>query len=662
MAHQSVLSSIEIDNQLDNILFGYLKDNFVTIIEDFRLNMDIVQSYDIDDTTINNPKIIEVLRNINPELRSGTFHILYLKCLYDLFTKYKTDPKYETHEFFFKTVVGVLKPYEINTIKKSILINLVKYSSQYCETILNMKNPEYISPLSSIFCRADYYKCNKCGLLELLQVLKLESNKVSKYVTTLDKYYQNLDIIYKYCGVFDVLENRFEHHLDFEKMVGLVENEDYLNLEFLHNRAFTDYLVEFFNVENIDLHTYEYMTGGVNSGVGKVIYNLSSEHQLEVVIKNNGRSRSDGSQSDNTYYEYLVGLCLNRIRNRFPFFYITIGAFKFTPEDYNRLAYESTNPIDHLIPIDNLSNEILESCRTNHYGIATQKIVGKNFNYFLKNLNPDNFFDVYACYYLIYFMLDSIKNVYTHYDLHGNNVMIYELPDNKHITINARYNDGRNVELKTRLLPVLIDYGKNYIDCNNYEQTIINKSTKILTRICNNDNRVGGPCNDVCGNKKGYRQTSDRDKHNESNPNEFIFKDPRKACNVGSNNISTDLRLLWNPSDYGSPNTYHDKINRILRDLKSQNIIQENIETLFNYIKKPVFKTTNNIYATEIPENSCSLDRQTYPNNVSDAHTLLYLVYSDARVNRYVNTRFPDELSYGTLNLYEDREFEFLLN
>ena len=65
--------------------------------------------------------------------------------------------------------------------------------------------------------------------------------------------------------------------------------------------------------------------------------------------------------------------------------------------------------------------------------------------------------------YQVYFALSEVCNNFTHYDLHTDNVLLFEPVVNKYIHYHYTNKDGSTCSFKSRYIVKMIDYGRSYI-------------------------------------------------------------------------------------------------------------------------------------------------------------------------------------------------------
>jgi hypothetical protein len=220
-----------------------------------------------------------------------------------------------------------------------------------------------------------------------------------------------------------------------------------------------------------------------NPSLNGSTYNITYEdiaglQWIDLVLK-----VSNSQQSDNTYYEYYVGNCINEFKKLFPnfvhtFCYVKIDSglnalLRASPSynDYDNFTANTDFKVykdNELINIDNIkigctdnaiSGLLIQSCgKIDSYDFFTDMNI-------LSNINK-HFFDIQI---QVYSMLVALGDSFTHYDLHGNNVMIYNLGAPIQIIYyigNTQPVDQREkIIIHTQYMPILIDYGRAHVKC-----------------------------------------------------------------------------------------------------------------------------------------------------------------------------------------------------
>lgn len=270
------------------------------------------------------------------------------------------------------------------------------------------------------------------------------------------------------------------------------------------------------------------------------------------------------SYSDSVLYEHFVGKTfINKYLNIFPCFVETYNLYEITPnsKEFIKHAKKSTLNLNNwltIIPdkdefkINEIAKKSCEYGKTNNLGMLIQHY--DNFRSIDDVTNGDDFYDVYNLLYQIYFTLYCMKDVFTHYDLHGSNVMAYKpYVGNKYVEMNYHLNDGTIIKFPTERLMKIIDYGRchfNHVVNGNVENTEM-----IVDTLCSDlssPDYTKDSCYGIsaygyekfCGETYGMRSVFGE--------NEFIPQINTYGRNFGSfsyihpskNNVSHDLRLF----------------------------------------------------------------------------------------------------------------------
>ena len=280
--------------------------------------------------------------------------------------------------------------------------------------------------------------------------------------------------------------------------------------------------------------------------------------------------------ADNLMYEYFVGLMINKLAEQAPCFVETYGHFKYKPDRYfqsdmyrekfqNEVpGYKDLKKI--LIP--HKPNKIYydDSCENSiNQCILLQHIKGaKSIGDKLYSRVPDYDFimnDFLYAIYQIYYVLGRKRYVFTHYDLHPDNVILYKPVEGKYIQFHYHLGPTmRPLSFKSQYIAKMIDYGRSFINLNKQSNSETYYNDLCLEESCNYDG-------EQCGDESGYGwmpppQTED---------NHYISS--------SLNNISHDLRLLsnllpimpWNEEPFKSNTRIHSILENILVRVKYEN-------------------------------------------------------------------------------------------
>jgi hypothetical protein len=145
---------------------------------------------------------------------------------------------------------------------------------------------------------------------------------------------------------------------------------------------------------------------------------------------------SSDPTSDNLFYEYYVGkFFINKYIHILPCFVETYDYYLFKNRDVWAVSVNAANSGNfHKVPISKCitRKEIKETDYTNFTQSCKDKALGciliQHFDRFqsLYSYAHNENFDVCTSLFQIYFGLNCLYNIYTHYDLHAGNVGLYK--------------------------------------------------------------------------------------------------------------------------------------------------------------------------------------------------------------------------------------------
>ena len=264
--------------------------------------------------------------------------------------------------------------------------------------------------------------------------------------------------------------------------------------------------------QHFDFASFNHMTSsnriGVqsNNGFVKLIEYQHKGYLAHAVLKSAMRPTSD-----NLYYEYLVGKFINKQIIYYPCFLETYEAFRYKTDvrwDYFRqhsrvhkgILKASLIKFDELLPrsID-VEDSLSKSCLYSQYIAILIQSLKDSVTFHTMMRNPE-FVHQEMVYVLfqIYMPLMCLENVFTHYDLHDSNVLIYEPIPQHFIQYHYHMPDGTVVSFKSSYIAKIIDYGRCfYNDVSNPD--IDGTSQTVHSSLCRQRE-----CRPTCGIEKGY--------------------------------------------------------------------------------------------------------------------------------------------------------------
>jgi hypothetical protein len=263
--------------------------------------------------------------------------------------------------------------------------------------------------------------------------------------------------------------------------------------------------------------------------------------------------------SDNLYYEYYVGKkFINHYNSIFPCFLETYSLLKIKNDRMFNKFLKNRDTVTDLSTLFNTVTQVDDpavSCEQNeNYCVMIQ-----HFNRFIslhdltasiypvdQDVRKDRY-DLPTICYQLYFALDLLKDIYTHYDLHANNVLLYKPYVGKNYVLMKYHTlSGKIIQFKTEYIAKIIDYGRNFFDTYSFDPDGFTNSDDFVRKICKSKQ-----CNPDCGVNRGYKRI--RGEYGEKDA-DFIY--PNRP------NISHDLRLLTNGiSEYLISQNFFDELH-----------------------------------------------------------------------------------------------------
>jgi hypothetical protein len=263
-------------------------------------------------------------------------------------------------------------------------------------------------------------------------------------------------------------------------------------------------IFDFFNgFTNFDYLTSVNSIGAVSAnGFVKELEYEREEYKANAILKS-----AKEKESDNLMYEYWVGLIINsKFLNYVPCFIETYGHYRYRKEsDWYTFQREKQSKVDlntMLIPFRKGILDYDESCTySKTMCILVQHIKGAaSIGDKIITRTPDlNFIinDLLYSFYQIYYALGLFSSVFTHYDLHPYNVILYKPVENKYIEFHYHLPDGTIINFKSQYIAKTIDYGRCFV----YKQGFNSKS--YYDDLC----KYAPACNEngeTCGDDSGY--------------------------------------------------------------------------------------------------------------------------------------------------------------
>jgi hypothetical protein len=329
--------------------------------------------------------------------------------------------------------------------------------------------------------------------------------------------------------------------------------------------------------------------------------------------------------ADNLLYEYLVGQYINKQCRIFPCFVETYGWFTYkTHAEWEIMRHNSRNLIDipstylQLQPSVINDNSFEIACSQSKYlALLIQHIKdAKSLDSMSKTVRFVKY-HLPQVLYQLYMPLSTLANTFSHYDLHLNNVLIYEPVKGQYIDYHYKLIDGTSIHFKSPYIAKIIDYGRSF-----FEDEDSNVSSKsVHAKICKTKK-----CNPKCGDDFGFTILNPEDF-----PGSFFYISSSKR------NMSHDLQLM----------------NYLFIIQHHQSVIFKHNPDLYRLLNKLLYgngitKQQHKQYGTMEETNSGLPEKIA---NVIDAEHALRAFLSESKID---DPMYDKMKSLGTLTIHQD--------
>jgi hypothetical protein len=209
--------------------------------------------------------------------------------------------------------------------------------------------------------------------------------------------------------------------------------------------------------------------------------------------------------ADNLLYEYIVGLYMNQLNKQYPCFLETYGYYMYNNDKYWKRLQKDKPVTDISILKKGLTFfkdvDFYNGCKSSQQiAILIQHL--KNIQS-LDDLSREPDFiqnELMWVLYQLYAPLGKLKNNFTHYDLHMNNIYIYEPVAGSYIEYHY-YDTTSTVSFKSSYMLKIIDYGRSFFkdDLNNTDSKHIYETQLCPEEECNEPEDERGTCGSHVG-------------------------------------------------------------------------------------------------------------------------------------------------------------------
>ena len=232
----------------------------------------------------------------------------------------------------------------------------------------------------------------------------------------------------------------------------------------------------------------------VNGFVREIHYAEQNYHSYAIL------KSSTKASADNLMYEYNVGLYVNQLNICLPCCLETYGLYRYRyPNHWEQAKTKHIDASTLHSMLEPININYMLGCQESTYlAIMIQHIKGVSLRTKIQELlnTPFNFECLYLLYQ-IYMSLNACKNTFTHYDLHGENVIVFEPTQGKYIQYHYHIKN-KVTSFKSKYMAKIIDYGRSYFK----NQRTKESSLKVYKEVCK-------LCTPDCGTDAGFAYLKD---------------------------------------------------------------------------------------------------------------------------------------------------------
>lgn len=420
-------------------------------------------------------------------------------------------------------------------------------------------------------------------------------------------------------------------------------------------------LKHFDEFTNFDLLTKPAKTIGSVSANGFV---KELTYERDGYVANAILKSSSNNMSDNLMYEALVGMGINEFGLKYSCFVDTYRVYKYELDHvYDEMKKNKETGVNFLrlglkALFDDGSYDLSKMFRIacekpTQIAVMIQHLKDA-VSLHDKLYNPDarDFVSRQLLYvlYQIYMPLAHLGDNFTHYDLHTNNVLLYEPVKGSYIEYHyhIKTDSGeRLVKFKSSYIAKIIDYGRCYINMGNPDDIPRDDSKTLYDAVC-----AEAKCNPDCGYYKGFSWLAHK-------PSMMKYE---SYISSQIPNVSHDLRLLYILQKYADatrliPDFWYTSTGMGMSVFLSK--IQYGVDVELTSEKKALLKTHPNVpvYSGTKENKNSGLDSYgliNKVNNVKDAYIGLEIMINNSLNDMYNNSYFLSYSKLGELHIYSD--------
>lgn len=208
--------------------------------------------------------------------------------------------------------------------------------------------------------------------------------------------------------------------------------------------------------------------------------------------------------ADNLLYEYVVGQYINKVNKQYPCFLETYGYYMYNYEEawtgMQEKQIDDVSILKNGLSLQSYS-DYNDACReSKSLAILIQHL--KNITA-LSDVARDQTFinnELMSVLFQLYIPLAKLKDNFTHYDLHLDNLYLYKPVEGKYIEYHYYISSSRAITFKSSYMLKIIDYGRSFFkDETANSKQIYDEELCNYADDCNQPDSTG-----ECGEKVGF--------------------------------------------------------------------------------------------------------------------------------------------------------------
>lgn len=220
-----------------------------------------------------------------------------------------------------------------------------------------------------------------------------------------------------------------------------------------------------------DHFSFRYLTNHIrrigepskNGFVYELVYE-NNKYKAASIIKTSRKKRGHPL----LYEAYIGEKYMNKLASSFLCFLQTYQCYIHADRNIYNIMSDGQNITKHqliraldVLPVYSKENIVTYSClHPDKVAIQIEHVHGAMDLHAFLSIGTEA--EIAMILYQVYKPLSVLKDVFTHYDLHTHNVMVYQIPDGQWVELVYEENGVHVMKFRTRYIAKIIDYGRSY--------------------------------------------------------------------------------------------------------------------------------------------------------------------------------------------------------